>query len=80
MIQADVRSVDLSDGTIFYLYTPFTGAVLNSVLEQLRLVALQHPIQICTYGPHLAAVTSQPWLQRIERASAISIYTSEPRA
>jgi predicted RNA methylase len=35
-IRGDARAADLSDGTVFYLYTPFIGAILRDVLNSLR--------------------------------------------
>ena len=32
-IQQDARAADFSGGTVFYLYTPFTGSILRSVLD-----------------------------------------------
>lgn len=62
-IAEDVRDAQLSDGTVFYLYTPFTGAMLSGVLERLGRVAQMHSIRICTLGPCTAAVANQPWLR-----------------
>jgi hypothetical protein len=58
----DAREADLSSGTVFYLYTPFIGSTLASVLDSLRIQASQRPIRICTFGPCTIAVTNQPWL------------------
>jgi SAM-dependent methyltransferase len=52
-VAGDVRDVDISDGTVFFLYTPFTGEILASVLDTLR--AIPHPIQIVSWGPHLSS-------------------------
>jgi len=52
-VAGDVRDVDISDGTVFFLYTPFTGEILVSVLDRLR--AIRHPIQIVSWGPHLSS-------------------------
>jgi len=58
----DARTAMFSDGTLFYLYTPFSGTMLQTVLDQLRDEAEQRPIRICTYGPCTAPVAQQPWL------------------
>lgn len=50
-VNADVRTADLSDGTVFFLYTPFTGKMLEEVLEKLRTLSERKPIRIFTYGP-----------------------------
>ncbi|WP_109484308.1 class I SAM-dependent methyltransferase [Occallatibacter savannae] len=59
----DAREADLSAGTVFYLYTPFTGATLASVLNSLRTQAGLRPIRICTFGPCTSTLTEQPWLR-----------------
>ncbi len=61
-IQADARAADLSRGTVFYLYTPFTGAILREVLNALRHQALTRQIRICTFGPCIPLVVEEPWL------------------
>ena len=58
----DVRDAPLDDGTIFYLYNPFSGDVLAQVLRRLRAVAEKRAITICTLGLSL----KEDWLQ--ERA------------
>jgi hypothetical protein len=62
-IQEDARAADLSVGTVFYLYTPFTGSILSSVLSRLRREAAARPIRICTYGPCTSAVAEESWLE-----------------
>lgn len=62
-IQQDARNADLSAGTVFHLYTPFTGGILRSVLDQLRCQAGRRQIRVCTLGPCTPAVAEQPWLQ-----------------
>jgi len=62
-IEQDARAADLSTGTVFYLYTPFTGSILNSVLSRLRREAATRPIRICTYGPCTSAVAEESWLE-----------------
>ena len=65
-IQRDVRESDLSGGTVFYLYTPFIGTILQAVLNSLRLEALRREIRICTFGPCTRIVAEQPWLKVVE--------------
>ena len=57
---ADCREADLSDGTVFYLYSPFTGPVLEAVMNRLR--EIPHPIRVCALGIDLEKVA--PWLKR----------------
>lgn len=61
-IQQDARQVDYSDGTVFFLYTPFMGDVLASVLDTLSSVARYHPILLCTHGACTLEASEQPWL------------------
>jgi SAM-dependent methyltransferase len=58
----DVRSASLDDGTVFFLYVPFTGAALAEVLERLRRVATHHAIVVCALGVDLER--DAPWLRR----------------
>ncbi|MGA9668682.1 MAG: class I SAM-dependent methyltransferase [Terracidiphilus sp.] len=62
-IVQDVRAANLSDGTVFYLYTPFTGAILHEILESLRREAMRRKIRICTLGPCTPTVAAEPWLE-----------------
>ncbi len=61
-IAQDVRAADLSRGTAFYLYTPFTGAILRDVLDALRREAEQRPIRIITFGPCTRVIAAEAWL------------------
>jgi hypothetical protein len=60
--QGDARAADLSDGTVFYLYTPFIGAILRDVLNSLRHEAVRREIRICTFGPCTRVVAEEHWL------------------
>ncbi|HMD08566.1 MAG TPA: class I SAM-dependent methyltransferase [Candidatus Acidoferrum sp.] len=64
-IQGDARAEDLSDGTVFYLYTPFIGTILRDVLNLLRKEALRREIRICTFGPCTLVVAEEQWLSVI---------------
>ncbi len=50
-IHADVRDVDLSAGSIFYLYYPFHGPVARTVADTLGALALAKDIVVYTSGP-----------------------------
>jgi SAM-dependent methyltransferase len=56
---ADARDANLSDGTVFFLYCPFTGPALARVLE--RLSEIDHPIVVCALGIDL---DHAPFLRR----------------
>lgn len=65
-LQQDARAADYSSGTLFYLYTPFTGTILRDVLDALRREAARREIRICTYGPCTPTVAEEDWLESIE--------------
>lgn len=62
-LQQDAREADLSAGTVFYLYTPFTGSILRSVLDRLRDEASRRRIRLCVYGPCTLVIAEEPWLE-----------------
>ena len=61
----DVREADMSCGTAFYLYTPFTGGILRTVLDALRREATGRVIRLCTLGPCTAVVAEESWLKPV---------------
>jgi SAM-dependent methyltransferase len=69
-IQGDAREASLADGTVFFLYTPFRGALLRQVLERLRAEAKVRPIRVCTYGPCTAEMASVGWLRPADGRNA----------
>jgi hypothetical protein len=62
-VRQDARAADLSSGTVFYLYTPFTGSILSAVLNLLRREAANRQIRICTFGPCTTVVAEERWLE-----------------
>jgi hypothetical protein len=62
-LNVDARAADYTDGTVFYLYTPFTGRLLQEVLARLQSGARTHPITLATYGACTRDVGQQRWLQ-----------------
>ncbi|MGE3538161.1 MAG: class I SAM-dependent methyltransferase [Candidatus Tectimicrobiota bacterium] len=62
-LRGDARQIEYADGTVFFLYTPFTGAILRQVLARLQAVAALHPIVLATYGACTRDVAQQPWVQ-----------------
>ena len=62
-INVDAREADYSEGTIFFMYTPFHGKMLQTVLERLRSEARTRTIAVCTYGRCTIDVARQYWLR-----------------
>ncbi|MGN6566911.1 MAG: class I SAM-dependent methyltransferase [Flavipsychrobacter sp.] len=62
-VNADARNADYADGTVFFMYTPFTGSILQHVLNRLQEQSKKRAIRIFTYGPCSAIVAMQNWLQ-----------------
>jgi len=66
-INVDARTADYSDGTIFFMYTPFRGGLLEEVLRKLRRESDKRTISICSYGPCTLDVSNQMWLRRVDQ-------------
>jgi hypothetical protein len=62
-VRQDARTTDLSVGTVFYLYTPFIGSILRTVLDSLRQQAASRQIRICTFGPCTPTIAEEQWLE-----------------
>jgi len=77
-LHADAREVDLTSGTVFHLYTPFTGSILRTVLDRLRQESLKRPITICTLGPCADIVAMEPWLvgDAMPDANRVTVFRS----
>ncbi len=65
-INADAGEMDCSDGTVFYIYTPVMGKLLQKLLEKLKGEAQKRVIWVYTYGPCTAQVAQQGWLQQVD--------------
>ncbi|WP_052731120.1 class I SAM-dependent methyltransferase [Spirosoma radiotolerans] len=59
----DARTAHFDDGSVFFLYTPFEGRILQDVLEKLQMIAQHRPIKLFSYGPCTAHIAGQPWLR-----------------
>ncbi|MEO7174543.1 MAG: hypothetical protein ABI002_02055 [Saprospiraceae bacterium] len=64
-LNEDARMADYSTGTIFFLYTPFIGQMMQDVLALLQKVSRKKIIRIFTYGPCSATIAEQNWLNCI---------------
>lgn len=49
--QGDARCVDLGAGTVYFLFSPFRGEMLQTVIARLRQEASERPLTICSFGP-----------------------------
>jgi SAM-dependent methyltransferase len=69
-INADARTADYAEGTVFFMYTPFEGSILQEVLEKLRGESRRRRIRLFTYGPCTPHVSRQRWLKWVDQNGA----------
>ncbi|WP_183576223.1 hypothetical protein HDF18_20515 [Mucilaginibacter sp. X5P1] len=79
-INTDARQADYSEGTIFFMFTPFKGEIMQEVLAALRKESLLGKIMIITYGPCTAEVGLQDWLSPVsmkdDNMYKLTVFTS----
>ena len=79
-VNSDARDMNYANGTVFFMYTPFTGAVLDTVLAALAREARHRPLTVCTHGACTHDVAQQPWLQLRDpvanQAYALAVFES----
>jgi hypothetical protein len=77
-VAEDARKADLSDGTVFYMFTPFTGSILTDVVDRLHRQSKTRQIRICTLGPCTRILQGQTWLTVNQRSDTerIAIFRS----
>jgi SAM-dependent methyltransferase len=74
-IEADAAETDL-DGSVFFLYAPFNGAMLERVIDRLAAVARRRRIVICTVGIELSDTR---WLvPRAPSHASLALYDAGP--
>ncbi len=61
-IKAVARDAVVADGSVFFMYTPFRGDLLQTVLDRLKREAQQRLLTIATYGPCTIDVAQLDWL------------------
>lgn len=61
----DARAANYDEGTIFFLFTPFRGEILRTVLNRLQQVSMAHPIRVCTFGSCTPRVAEADWLTAV---------------
>jgi len=64
-IREDARAADLSSGTVFYLYSPFTGSILAEVLRKLQKESTSRSIKLCALGPCTEILAKERWLKPV---------------
>lgn len=74
ILNRDAREVEYADGTIFFMYTPFTGNVMQTVLDKLKRETHHRPITVCTLGASTFEVADQAWLH-LQHADSAHAYT-----
>lgn len=79
-IAQDAREADFSQGTMFYLYTPFTGGILRQVLDRLQRRSQRQPLRIATLGPCTLQVAAESWLLPVGELSTDRITLFHPCA
>ncbi|MEO7433240.1 MAG: hypothetical protein ABIR62_14670 [Dokdonella sp.] len=77
-IRQDARDADFSTGTLFYLYTPFSGSILRCVLDALQGEANHRAIRVCAYGPCGDVIARETWLEPMEppKTNRVAIFRS----
>ncbi len=75
----DARKADYSRGTVFYLYTPFKGKMLQTVLDRLREESDKRAFMLCTYGSCMLDVMGQSWLKQLEQdlSNELSVFQTK---
>jgi SAM-dependent methyltransferase len=63
ILNEDVQSADLRDGDVFFMYSPFFGKVMNTVLARLKRIAEEKVVRICSYGNSTIALSGESWLR-----------------
>lgn len=58
----DARAADYSDATALFLYTPFRGPMLETVLERMRSQC-RAGARMFTYGPGTSEIAGKAWLE-----------------
>jgi hypothetical protein len=65
---------------VFYLFTPFIGAVLRDVVARIEAEARRRPLRVLALGPCTRTFARQPWLRSDaadpEAADRIILFTS----
>ena len=69
-IHAVAREAAYAEGTVFFLYTPFEGSMLDQVLTRARHATRARGIRLFTYGPCTIQVSQHGWQERVDHHSS----------
>ena len=58
----DARFADLCGGTVYFMFSPFRGQMLRTVLNRLREEACARRLTICSFGPCTERIAKESWL------------------
>lgn len=73
-VAEDAATADFGEGNVFFLYVPFTGELLEKVLQRIEAIAQRKPIVVCALGLDLPP---SDWLTpRATEAFWLTIYDS----
>ena len=60
--QGDARTANLCAGTVYFLFSPFRGQMLQTALNRLRREATTRRLTICSFGPCTEQIAAERWL------------------
>lgn len=79
-LNGDVRHADLSEPTVFYMFAPFAGAMLDEVIGRLWNQARRRIIRICSYGDCTLSLAAERWLHPLgpgaDHSHRLALFTS----
>lgn len=61
----------LDEGTVFFLYCPFSGDRLNTFLDELERV--RRPLRLCCVD---LPIPARPWLTQLAESQDVTVFTS----
>ena len=62
-ILGDAKDIPLDDGTVFFLFSPFSKETLDIVISKLRQIAKERRIRLVAVGPIVDRLRSESWLR-----------------
>jgi|GEM_PF-1015265 len=65
-IPGNVLDQDYSDGTVFFLFNPFSVETLEKVNEKIKEIAKKKKIRLVSYGPSTSFFMDEDWIREIQ--------------